>query len=207
MRCSKDDGARLQSRDPRLKRNAEAIAIGYPLPMGGVFEIAPSGRAKCRGCARLIAQGELRFGDLLPNPYADGDMTCWYHPLCAAYKRPESMLEALPTATEAITDTDMLERVARHGVAHRRLPRIDGAERAPTGRASCRSCRTPIQQDGWRIRLAFHEEGRFAPGGFIHLGCAHDYFETDDILQPLLHFSPELDDEAREELTLALRGS
>jgi len=37
-----------------------------------VFEPASSGRSKCRGCVRPILRGELRFGERLPNPYADG---------------------------------------------------------------------------------------------------------------------------------------
>ena len=32
-------------------------------------------------------RGELRFGERLPNPFAEGEMTVWFHPLCAAYKR------------------------------------------------------------------------------------------------------------------------
>ena len=49
----------------------------------------------------------------------------------------------------------------------------------------------------------FHEEGRFFPGGFIHLDCRRAYFETDDVLEPLLHFSPALSDDEREELRRA----
>ena len=52
--------------------------------MPHVFEPAPTGRAKCRGCGRAIAKGELRFGERLPNPFAEGEMTLWFHPLCAA---------------------------------------------------------------------------------------------------------------------------
>lgn len=40
--------------------------------MPHVFEHAPSGRAKCRGCDAVIAKGALRFGERLPNPYGDG---------------------------------------------------------------------------------------------------------------------------------------
>jgi hypothetical protein len=57
---------------------------------------------------------------------------------------------------------------------------------------------------GWRIRLVFYQEGRFAPAGFVHLDCGAAYFETDDVLDPLLHFSADLSDGEREELRRAL---
>jgi hypothetical protein len=63
--------------------------------MPHVIEPAPTGRAKCRGCNQLIARGEPRFGERLPSPFAEGEMTLWFHPLCAAYRRPESLLQGL----------------------------------------------------------------------------------------------------------------
>jgi hypothetical protein len=165
-----------------------------------LFEPAASGRSKCRGCARPIQRGELRFGERLPNPFAEGEMTVWFHPLCAAYKRPEPLLEALGEALAGVPERERLERAARTSAAHRRLPRIDGAERAPGGQAKCRSCRQPIARGSWRIRLVFYEEGRFAPGGFVHLDCLRAYFETDDVLEQVLHFSPDLSDGEREAL-------
>ena len=171
--------------------------------MAHVFESAPTGRAKCRGCARVIAKGEIRFGERIPNPFAEGEATLWFHPLCGAYKRPEAMLEALEQNRAAAPDPDALERAARGNAAQRRLQRIDGAERSPTGQAKCRQCHEPIAKGNWRVRLVFYEEGRFSPSGFVHLGCRRDYFETDDVLAPLLHFSPDLTDEDRADLMRA----
>jgi len=37
----------------------------------------------------------------------------------------------------------------------------------------------------------------------VHLGCRKEYFETEDVLAPMLHFSPDLSDDDRAELTLA----
>jgi hypothetical protein len=167
--------------------------------MAHVFEAAKSGRARCRGCGRQIERGELRFGERLPNPYAEGETTLWFHPRCAAYKRPEPLLEALG-ATAELPDREILERAAQGSLAHRRLRRIDGAERAPSGQARCRSCREPIPRDAWRIRLSFYDEGRFNPGGFVHLDCREAYFETGDVLEQVLHFSPGLSDDERREL-------
>ena len=103
-----------------------------------VIEAAPSGRARCRGCSRPIAKAELRFGERLPNPFAEGELlTLWFHLRCGAYKRPQPFLEALASTETGIEERKMLEATANAGLAHRRLPRVDGAEMAPTGRARC----------------------------------------------------------------------
>lgn len=171
--------------------------------MAAVLQPATTGRAKCRGCGAPIAKGELRLGDTFANPFAEGaETTHWYHPLCAAYKRPEPTLAALEAA-EPFEQRDLLTREARRGIELRRLPRIDGAEKAPSARAACRSCRQPIDRGTWRIRLTYFEDGRFTPGGFVHLGCRNAYFEFDDVLGRVLHFSPGLGEVEREDLTRA----
>lgn len=175
--------------------------------MPHLIEPAASGRSKCRGCGQAIAQGELRFGERLPNPFAEGEMTVWFHPGCAACRRPEPLLEALAETAAEVPERESLERTARASLAHRRLPRIDGAERSPGAQAKCRSCREVIARGSWRVRLAYWEEGRFVPGGFVHLACRKAYFETDDILDRVLRFSRDLDADEREELKRALATS
>lgn len=172
--------------------------------MAHVIEAAASGRAKCRGCGKGITTGQLRFGERLPNPFAEGEMTQWFHLDCAAYKRPEPFLETLEATGESLDDRARLQSEAKRSAAHHRLPRIDGAERAPSGRAQCRSCRAPIGKGTWRISLVYYEEGRFAPSGSIHARCAPSYFETPDVLGRLKHFSPELSDEELRELQAEL---
>lgn len=162
--------------------------------MAHLIEPATTARAKCRGCGERIAAGTLRFGEVLPNPFADGEMTHWFHLDCGAFKRPEAFLEALAARTEPLPDQERLEAEARSGIAHERLTRMSGAERASSGRAQCRSCRTTIDKNAWRIALVFYEDGRFAPAGFIHARCAAPYFETADVLPRLRHFSPDLAD-------------
>jgi len=171
--------------------------------MGHVFESAPSGRSRCRGCQGTIPLGELRFGERLPNPYGEGEITLWFHLMCAAYKRPEPLLQALGETDQGIPDRGALEHAAQGSLAFRRIPRINGAEKAPSAKARCRSCRQPIERGAWRIRLTFYEEGRFSPGGFVHLDCRKAYFETDDIGDRLLWFSPALTDAEREDLRSA----
>jgi hypothetical protein len=160
-----------------------------------IVEAAASGRSKCRACGAKITAGDLRFGERLPNPFADegGEMTHWYHLVCAAYRRPEAFLELMASAdAPEVPDRERLLAEASLGVAHRRVPRVSTAERAPTGRATCRACKSLIEKGAWRIALLFYEEGRFSPSGFVHAACAASYFETSDILARLKHFSPQI---------------
>lgn len=177
--------------------------------MPHIIEPASSGRAKCRACGAKIAAGELRFGERLPNPFADegGEMTHWYHVLCASYRRPEAFLELAQASEDApaIEDRDRLVNEAKLGIEHRRLPRVSVAGRAPTGRATCRACKSLIGKGAWRIALVFYEDGRFSPGGFVHATCAVTYFETADILRRVKHFSPDVSDADLVELGSELR--
>ena len=193
--------------------------------MTHVIEPAPTSRAKCRGCGLAIEKQTLRFGERQPNAFGDGEMTLWFHPLCAAYKRPEPFLEALDAAASgaagsgpaergtaasgaaALDDADALRTAAKFGIEHRRVPRVDGAERAPTGRARCRSCREAIAKDSWRIPLVFFEEYRFEPSGFIHAACAREYFGTTDIMPRVRRFNPGLSAAELDAVTAALEDS
>jgi hypothetical protein len=169
-----------------------------------IFEHAPTGRSKCRGCSRGIERGELRFGERVPNVFAEGETTLWFHPMCAAYKRPEPLLEALEAAPDVVPDKQNLERVARASLEHPRISRIDGAEKSRSGQAKCRQCHEPIERGSWRIRIVYYEEGRFAPGGYLHLGCRAAYFDTTQLREPVLQFSPALGELERDELIHAL---
>jgi hypothetical protein len=189
--------------------------------MPHTIEPAASGRAKCRGCDEKIAKGELRFGERLDNPFGEGEMTLWFHVVCGAYKRPEPFLGALghtDADLESITTpaapgktADWLRVEADDGLAHRRLPRLNGASRAPTGRARCRSCKERIDQDTWRIALVYYEDGFFSPSGFIHAGCAREYFEAPElaaeaVVRRVRHFAPELDAAELAEIAAVIDG-
>lgn len=169
-----------------------------------VFEPAASGRSKCRGCGRALQKGEMRFGERLPNAFGEGEMTLWFHPMCAAFKRPEPMLEALAAIAD-VADREALERAAKSSVAQRRLARIDGADRARSSQAHCRHCRETIDKDTWRIRLVYFDEGQFAASGFVHLECAPAFFETSDIAAHVMHFSPDLAEAERADLEASIR--
>jgi hypothetical protein len=126
------------------------------------------------------------------NSFAEGETTHWFHLDCAAFKRPEPFLATLGAGMETLADAERLTAEATLGMAHRRVPRINGAERAASGRAQCRSCRATIEKGTWRISLVFYEEGRFAPAGYVHVRCTRTYFETIDIVPRLRRFSPSL---------------
>jgi hypothetical protein len=180
--------------------------------MTHVIEHASTGRAQCRGCGEKIVKGELRFGEKEPNAFGEGEMTLWFHLPCAAYKRPEPFLELLGSvkaeevATDELSIAHALKPAAEFGVAHRRLPRLDKADRAPTSRARCRNCREAIAKDSWRIGLVFFEEYRFQPSGFIHAACAEEYFGATEVLDRIVHFNPILSPEDLESIGAALQA-
>src|SRR5688500_5598458 len=103
--------------------------------MAHVIERATTGRARCRGCAAPIATGTLRFGERLPNPFGAGDTTHWLPLDCGAFWRAQSLLEALAATEPPPEGAPRLEAEARRSLDHERLARIDGAERASSGRA------------------------------------------------------------------------
>jgi hypothetical protein len=171
--------------------------------MPHLIERATTGRAKCRGCGTPIPKDTPRVGEAVPNMFADKDgaeAMHWYHPACAAYRRPEAFLQAIEGADLALPERDALVAIAAEGVAHHRLPRLDRAERAPTARAACRACRVAIAKDTWRIALLFWQDGRFAPAGFVHAACAPAYFETADLIVRVRHATPALTEADAESL-------
>lgn len=176
-------------------------------PGPAVLEPAPTGRAKCRACGQAITKGTVRLGERVPNTFADGEdaeTMHWYHPVCASFKRPEPLLDALQHSDAEVADRAALEAEAAIGVAHHRAARVDAAGRAPSGRATCRACKLPIPKDTWRIGLVFYEDGRFAPSGYIHAACASTYLETTALLPRIRHFSPGLSDSDLVELAAAI---
>lgn len=176
--------------------------------MPHIVEAAKTGRAKCRGCGQTIAAGVFRFGERVPNPFADdgGETTHWFHVPCAAFMRPESFIDMLASLPDGIENRDELEREARLGSAHRRLPRATIVERASSGRSVCRACKRTIDKDAWRIALKYYEEGRFASSGFIHVPCAAAYLETTGVMGRLKHFSPALSTEDFDEIQQQLEA-
>lgn len=169
-------------------------------------EIASSSRAKCRGCERPIKKGELRLGETMMNPRVDRETTFWYHPICAAYKRPPAIVEFFDEGGE-LPDGNRLREIAAVGEAHPRIARIHVAHVSPSGRATCRACREIIAKDDWRISVVFFEDGYLNPAGYVHAGCVADYAETtESAMDRIRLFSPELTEEQVEELKRVVAG-
>jgi hypothetical protein len=183
---------------------ADQRASAYSARVAHLFIPAPSGRSKCRGCGQPISKGEMRFGESMPNSFGGGEMTLWFHPLCAAYKLPDAVLEGLQENTAAVSDPESLQQAARKCKEHPRLARIGGAEHSKSGQATCRHCQNSIEKGSWRVRIVYYEEGRFTPGGYIHASCSRAYLETDDFVAPILQLTPALSETDRQELSVAL---
>jgi hypothetical protein len=171
------------------------------------IETASSGRAKCRGCGRTISKGELRFGEAVANAYAEGETLLWFHVPCAACARPEQLKGTLEGSTLEIPERAWLERAMELGALHNRVQRIARAERASSGRATCRACRELIEKGSLRIVLQMFEESRMSPIGTIHAKCAFPYFGTVDVLDRLERFSPDLSESDVNELSALVRES
>lgn len=175
--------------------------------MPHVIEEATTARSKCRGCGEKIAARTLRFGEVVENPFAEGETTLWFHVDCGAYKRPEAFLDAVAARTEPLPEGDRLIAAAEAGRDHPKLARADAAGRAPSGRAECRQCHAPIGKGDWRLGLVFFEDGRFNAAGFLHLPCAPAYFESPDILPRVKRFSPGLSEAELAEVAAGLAAA
>ncbi len=171
-----------------------------------VIDIAKSGRSNCRGCGRSIARGELRFGESLPNPYAEGESLFWFHLLCAACMRPEKFGLALETCSQTIPELEWLRQAISAGLAHDRVPRLLRAERAPSGSAHCRQCRELVSKGSWRLALQMFEEGRMQPIGTIHAECAEAYFGTTEILDRIERLTDGLELDELAEIESRMNG-
>ncbi|HEY2407360.1 MAG TPA: hypothetical protein VGI10_15220 [Polyangiaceae bacterium] len=175
--------------------------------MKSVAERAPTGRSKCRACGKAIARGDLRFGELVPNSFGEGETTLWYHPTCAACSRPECARAALDVSAEPIAEREWLEGTIAHGLAHPRVQRLARAERSVSGRAHCRRCKETIALGAWRIALHIFEEWRFAPLGYVHASCAAPYFETSEVAPRLARLCPDLSVEDVAEIDALVRSA
>ena len=167
------------------------------------IEVAATGRARCRACRRSIGKGEERFAEAAPNPVAEGETQHYYHVGCAAERRPKAFATLLATLSPARPDLEPWGAAAALALAHPRLERLGALERAKSARATCRSCREPIEKDSWRVAIGPIEEGRMAAWGFLHLRCVANYAGVKPSPERLLRYS-ELTEEERRELTLLL---
>jgi hypothetical protein len=158
------------------------------------IESAKTGRSKCRKCREGIAKDELRLGIISYQFDTDGSWT-WYHLPCGAALNPESFESAVVEYGAEIPDIEELRKAAKIAARKNLMPRI---EAAPSGRASCLSCRETIKPKG-TLRVVVEREVDDSPGltrpGYLHVGCALGYVETEGDFRAEVLANSDLDTE------------
>ncbi|MGH7437489.1 MAG: hypothetical protein ACRENE_17570, partial [Polyangiaceae bacterium] len=137
---------------PRLRTAAAKATLGLRMPSR--VEIAPSGRAACRGCKQTIAKGLPRFAEETANQFSDegGVSYRYWHLACAAPKMANELRAALtgPDGFDGpVDDRPALDAL----IAEHLRPESPYAERAGSGRARCRACDETIKKG--ELRVAF----------------------------------------------------
>jgi len=173
--------------------------------MANWIEAAKSGRAKCRQCKQAIGKGDLRLGHEFESQF--GESTYWYHLKCAADAKPVELQEAMDSFTDDIPDKADLEKALKGAKKHVKATVFPYAERAPSGRSSCISCKDKIPKE--ELRVAVEEEidtGSFVTKGarYLHAKCASDYTGEDKLLDLLKAHSTTLEDKDIAELAKLL---
>lgn len=149
--------------------------------MPSVIETAKTGRAKCRACKEPIAKGELRYGDEQPSQFG-GESLQWYHLACAAEARPVELQPVLEAYEGEVPGRAELLASLPANARDIALMKVQKAERAPTGRATCMQCKTAIAKDEWRIVVERELEGIGGGGmrgnGYVHVPCAVAFLQA-----------------------------
>jgi hypothetical protein len=144
------------------------------------IEVAPTGRATCRGCKKTIAKGELRFGEEAPNPYSDdgGLAFRYWHLACAAGKVANELRDALVGYDGEVDDRAALDAVIE---THAR-PAMPYAERAGNGRARCKACDQAIKKGELRVAFERVFDSPMGPqkgASYAHPACVARYLERE----------------------------
>jgi hypothetical protein len=160
--------------------------------MSDVIEAAPTGRASCRGCRQRIDKGALRFGERVPNPFAEGETTHWFHLACAADDRAEKLRAALGEFSGEVPGRADLEQAIVHAIASPKLANARWAERASSGRARCQECRETIDKDSLRIAEQREPDGPMGATSWVHAACGPKRYGGAGLLQKLRRTSQQL---------------
>jgi hypothetical protein len=148
--------------------------------MSHKIEIAPTGRASCRGCKETIVKGVPRFCEEFANPYSeDGGMSFRYwHLGCAATKLANELAPVLAAYEPTLEERASLEAL----VAEHLRPPMPHAERAPNGRARCRACDESIGKGELRVAFERTFDGPMGPqkgAAYTHARCLRRYLERE----------------------------
>jgi poly [ADP-ribose] polymerase len=149
--------------------------------MPSVIEVAKTGRAKCRACKENIAKDELRFGEEVPSQFGDGESLQWYHLACAAEARPVELQPVLEGYAGDVPNRAELLASLPQNAADIGLQKVQKAERAPTGRASCMQCKQAIGKAEWRVAVERELQTGGVAGmkgsGYLHIACAPAFLQ------------------------------
>lgn len=171
----------------------------------GILEIAANGRAKCRACGETLTKGALRCGEKTANPFGEGTTVYWFHPRCAAERRPDVFLQGLatselPSGSMSEEEISTLRTIAGFCSVHPRAARFTKVGIAPSGRARCRGCKELIEKDSVRVELSIFQDGRFDPMGYLHVACLSSYTEAKVPWFRLEHLCEALSEEHKQQV-------
>jgi hypothetical protein len=114
---------------------------------------------------------------------------------------PGKLSEALKASSDVPGETsEVLSKIAANAQRHTRLVNVMRADRAPTGRARCQSCREVIDKGAWRIVLERLDEGISSSAGFLHVRCAVQEIGQTDLFERLQYCEPPLTPEEHADL-------
>jgi len=143
-------------------------------------DLAPTGRASCRGCKQPIAKDTPRFAEEFQSPYSEegGTSFRYWHLPCAATKLANELAPALATFDGPVPDRAAIEA----SIAEHLRPEMPYAERAGSGRARCRACDVTIKKG--ELRVAFERVydapmGPQAGAAYAHPTCVVRYLERE----------------------------
>lgn len=144
------------------------------------IDVAPTGRATCRGCKKAIEKGAPRFGEEFASPYAEegGTSYRYWHLACAATKLANELAPVLAAYDGALEDRAAIDAL----VSQHMRPEMPYLEHAPNGRARCRACDQTIAKG--ELRAAFERvfEGPMGPqkaAAYAHAQCLPRYLERE----------------------------
>jgi hypothetical protein len=148
--------------------------------MPHLVEIAPSGRARCRGCKQPIAKDAPRFAEEAPNPYSEegGMAHRYWHLACAAPKLANELGAALAAFDGPIEDRASIEAL----IAEHIRPEMPYVEHASSGRAKCRVCDETIKKGELRVAFERVFDGPMGPqkgAAYAHPGCVGAYLDRE----------------------------
>lgn len=148
--------------------------------MSHKVEIAPTGRASCRGCKQAIAKGTPRFGEEFQSPYSEegGLSYRYWHLPCAATKMANELAPVLAAYEGEIEGRAEIDAIVREHMK----PEMPFAEHAPNGRARCRACDESIVKGELRVAFERTFEGPMGPqkgAAYAHARCLAKYLERE----------------------------